>query len=137
MAVHTSRSMHCRRRYGDPELAGLLFTYFGSPSKFGGSPSFLRVTGRAAYRRIGPYETSMTTVRTWELVHRLRRNSRITFHTWGRPPTPYSIGNIWTPPLSVDGSPLFLSHFGWDKSGSCVGELVWIVGFQGFELFLL
>jgi len=74
-AVHTPGSVHCRRRYGDPELAGLLFTYFGPPSKYGGSPSFLRVTGRSAYRRIGLYETSMTTVRTWESVHRLRRKS--------------------------------------------------------------
>src|SRR5271156_2621648 len=132
-----SGSMYCSRRYGDPELAGFLFTYFGSPSKYGGSPPFLRVTGRAAYRRIGTYETRMTTVRTWESVHWLRRNSRITFLTWRRPPAPYSIGNIWTPPSSVDGSPLFMTRLGWDKSGSCVGELVWIVGFQGFELFLL
>ena len=28
-AVHTSGSGHCRRRYGDPELAGCLFTYLG------------------------------------------------------------------------------------------------------------
>jgi len=86
--VHTSGSVDCRRRYGDPELAGFLFTYFGSPSKYGGSPSFLRVTGRTAYHRIGIYETSMTTVRTGESVHRLRRNSWITFLTWRRPPAP-------------------------------------------------
>jgi len=90
-AVHTSGSVHCRRRYGDPEHAGFLFTYFGPPSKYGGSPSFLRVTGRAAYRRKGLYETSMTTVRTWESVHRLRSNSWITFLTWRRLYASYSI----------------------------------------------
>src|ERR1700677_2650316 len=87
-AVHTSGSVHCRRRYGDPELAVFLFTHFGPPFKYGGSPSFLRVTGCSAYRRIGLYETSMTTVRTRESVHRLRRNSRITFLTWRRPYAP-------------------------------------------------
>ena len=80
--VHTSGSVHCRRRYRDPDLAGF---FFGSPSKYGDSPSFLRVTGRVAYRQIGIYETSMTTVRTWELGHWLRRNSQITFLTWRRP----------------------------------------------------
>ena len=77
--------MHCRRRYGDLELAGCLFTYFGSSSKYGDSRSFLRVTGRITYRRIGIYETSMTTVRTWELGHCLRRNYQITLLTWRRP----------------------------------------------------
>ena len=62
-----------------------LFTYFGSPSKYDNSPSFFRVTGHATYRRIGIYETSMTTVRMWELGHWLRRNYQITFLTWRRP----------------------------------------------------
>ena len=74
MVVHTSGSMHCRRRYRDPELAGLLFTYFGSPSKYGDSPSFLRVTGPVTYRQIVIYEMSMTMVRTWGLGHWLGRN---------------------------------------------------------------
>ena len=70
---------------GIRNLPAFMFTYFGSPSKYGDSPSFLRVTGRAAYPRIGIYETSMNKVRTWELGHWLRRNYQITFLTWRRP----------------------------------------------------
>ena len=69
---HMSGSVHRRRRYGSCRF----FVYsFYSPSKYGRSPSVLRITGRTAYRLIGIYETSMTTVRTWESVSWSRRNS--------------------------------------------------------------
>ena len=72
MTPHTSGSVHRRRRYGSCRF----FVYsFYSPSKYGRSPSVLRITGRIAYRRIGLYETCMTKVRKWESVSWSRRNS--------------------------------------------------------------
>ena len=64
------------------ELAGFLFTYFGSPPKYGLSPSFLQVTECAAYDLIGIYGTCITILRVWESVGLLQRNSSITFLTW-------------------------------------------------------
>ena len=55
-------------------LPGFLFTCFHSPSKYGRSRPILRITGSAAYHRIGNHETSMTTVRSKELNAWLRRN---------------------------------------------------------------
>ena len=69
---HMSGSVHRRRRYGSCRFC--VYSFY-SPSKYGRSPSVLRITGRTAYLRIGLYETSMTTVGPWESVTWLRRNS--------------------------------------------------------------
>ena len=137
MVPHTSGSVHYTKRYGHPELAGFFVYLFWSLPKYGRSPSFLRITGRAAYRWIGIQETSITTFGSWESVHWLRRNPSITFQTRKRSRIFWWITNIWAFPSSADCSSLFLSRLGWAKCGSCPGEMGWLVDFQGFDAFLL